>query len=205
MYLVIGRLLGATLALTALVTTSAHAGSAYPWRDHAAPFPFRFGNHFDTHQQSRLTPHGALVGYLYVVHTGVQTRDGYAVATHADCNMNPGCFVGWTMQGVPRRATFSHHPEHDHPMFLLPRAEIPQPGAHSHFHWLGEAMPQPNLPVDGYVLQLVAQNRFCFIHHDAGAATPALDCRGNGGIAVEGGVDIATHLNLVPAAAAHGM
>jgi hypothetical protein len=51
--------------------------------------------------------------------------------------------------------------------------------------------------VPGYVLQLTATSRFCFIHHGADAATSALDCRGNGGVAVAPGVDIATHLNLL--------
>jgi len=61
----------------------------------------------------------------------------------------------------------------------------------------GQAMPQVNNPVDGYLLQLMAMNRFCFIHHEAEMATSAATCRGNGGVPVQPCADIATHLNIV--------
>jgi hypothetical protein len=83
-------------------------------------------------------------------------------------------------------------------VFWLPRADIPQPGAFSHFHWLGMAMPMPYVAVDGYAVELTATNRFCFIHHGAEMASAVLSCRDNGGIEVERGTDIATHLNIVP-------
>jgi hypothetical protein len=55
----------------------------------------------------------------------------------------------------------------------------------------------PYLSVPGYLLQLTASNRFCFIHHGAEAASGAMTCRDNGGVQVERGVDTATHLNIV--------
>jgi hypothetical protein len=90
---------------------------------------------------------------------------------------------------------------HDHPVFLVERADIPQPGAHAHFHWLG-AMPGQAVDeaVDGYLLQLVATDRFCFVHHGADMAASSMSCRDNGGIAVRPGVDIATHVNIVTSA-----
>jgi hypothetical protein len=63
-------------------------------------------------------------------------------ATHGDCNATPDCTVGWTLNGSPIRATFLHQVEHDHPVFLVNRPYIPQPGPFSHFHWLG-SMPAP--------------------------------------------------------------
>lgn len=194
----------ALAALTLAAAPAAIAGEGPPWRPHAAPFDFRFGNDIDTHQQTRRQPDGDLRGFFYIRYTGTRTADGYAVATHADCNGVPDCVVGWMLEGKPRQAALVHHPMHDHPIFAMPRADIPQPGSYSHFHWLGAAMPQPHLPLAGYVLKLTAVDRFCFIHHGADGATPAATCRANGGVPVHHGVDIATHLNLMPGAA-HGM
>ena len=57
---------------------------------------------------------------------------------------------------------------HDHAVFLIERAEIPQPGSYVHFHWTAMDMPKPYQMVDGYLLELTAMNSFCFIHHDVG-------------------------------------
>jgi hypothetical protein len=43
-------------------------------------------------------------------------------------------------------------------------------------------------------------DKFCFIHHGAESATTAKTCRGNGGVNVGLGTDIATHLNIVTSA-----
>jgi hypothetical protein len=177
----------------------ATATDLYPWRNHAAPFTFLFGNEIDTHQQTRQTRDGSLFGFFYIEFTGVVTRDLYRVATHVDCNATSDCTVGWTLNGRPVRATFLYQVEHDHPVFLVKRADIPQPGAFSHFHWLG-SMPAPSVKADGYLLQHIAVDRFCFIHHGAEGATSAKTCRGNGGVNVDPGTDIATHLNIVTSA-----
>jgi hypothetical protein len=197
----LGFLLATTTALLAVGV--AHAGDMYPWRHHAKPYAFLFGNHFDTHQQSTLRGDGSLRGYLYIAYTGTVSRDGHAIATHIDCNAAADrCVVGWMLDGVPAQATFSHHPMHDHPMFVMARARIPQPGGYSHFHWTGAAMPHHH--ADGYVLQLTAKNRFCFVHHGADQASSAATCEHNGGVVVNPGLDIATHLNIIPGAP-HGM
>jgi hypothetical protein len=87
----------------------------------------------------------------------------------------------------------------DHPVFLVTRADIPQPGAYAHFHWLGD-MPAVGETKDGCLLHLTAVERFCFIHHGAESATSGATCRANGGVNVDPGTDIATHLNIVTSA-----
>jgi hypothetical protein len=190
------------LILTAALALSgtAHAADLYPWRHHEAPFTFVFGNDFDSHQQTRQARDGSLFGFLYVRFTGVTTKDRYGVATHVDCAMQPDCTVGWTINGKPLNATFLYQTMDDHPVFLLSRADITQPGSPSHFHWLGAVMPMPRQTVSGYLLQLTAVDRFCFIHHGAEAASSTRSCRDNGGVQVDPGTDIATHLNVVASA-----
>jgi hypothetical protein len=179
-----------------LCASTAPAADLYPWRDHAHPFTFQFDNEFDTHQQSRQARDGSLFGFLYVHFTGVVTRDRYGVATHADCNAVSDCTTGWTMSGKQANGTLLYHVPSDHPVFLVARPDIPQPGAHAHFHWLGPE-PAPGGRVPGYLLQLTAVERFCFIHHGAEAAISSRSCRENGGVNVDPGIDIATHLNIV--------
>jgi hypothetical protein len=189
-------LFGTALGLSA--TAAVQAAEMYPWRDHESPFSFVFGNEIDGHQQLRLTPNGGLDGYLYIQYTGVVTKDGLPVATHTNCSAaGADCVVGWRVAGQPSNAKLVRQPMHDHPVYLMGRADIPQPGAYVHFHWTGMAMPMPYLSAPGYLLQLTASNRFCFIHHGAEAATDAMSCRDNGGVPVERGVDTATHLNIV--------
>ena len=43
----------ATVALFLSGAGVAAATDLYPWRNNAAPFNFLFGNHIDTHQQTR--------------------------------------------------------------------------------------------------------------------------------------------------------
>jgi hypothetical protein len=196
--------LTALLATATLLSSGAGIAAAadlYPWRDHAAPFNFLFGNEIDTHQQTRETRDRNLFGFFYVQFTGVVTKDRYRVAMHRDCNALVDCTVGWTLTGSPIRAMLLYQVEHDHPVFLVNRPDIPQPGAFSHFHWLG-SMPAPGTPASGYLLQLTAVDRFCFIHHGAETATSADTCRDNGGVNVDPGIDVATHLNIVTSAPA---
>ena len=179
---------------------SALASDLYPWRNHEPPFSFVFGNEIDTHQQTRLTRDGSLFGFFYIRFTGVRTRDHYPVATHVDCNASPECTVGWSINGKPVSATFLYQIMDEHPVFLVNRADITQPGSPSHFHWLRAVMPMPRQTLNGFLLQLTAVDRFCFIHHGAEAASAAGTCRQNGGVNVDPGVDIATHLNIVTSA-----
>jgi len=186
------------LALTLLATgpSSAPSSGATTWMDHAAPFSFRFDNEIDMHQQTRVTADGGLFGFLYVAFTGTVTRDGERVATHVDCNTAPRCTVGWVINGSPVGAEMLFQEMPDHPVVLVDRADIPQPGAFSHWHWKG-AMPMPGASSNGYLLQLFATDKFCFIHHDAAAAQSSKTCRENGGLKIRPGIDAASHLNIV--------
>lgn len=196
-----------TMMLTALVlfwlgSVSAFAIDLYPWKNHAAPLAFLFGNDIDTHQQTRKTSDGNLFGFFYISFTGVVTKDNYRVATHVDCNgSGANCTVGWTLNGDPVNATFLYQVDSDHPVFKVNRPDIPQPGAYAHFHWLDYSgtLPPTSMAVPGFLLQLTAVDKFCFIHDEtaAGNATSTKNCRGNGGINVDPGIDIATHLNIV--------
>jgi hypothetical protein len=122
------------------------------------------------------------------------------VATHVDCNSAP-CTAGWTLSGQPRTAAFLYHVDGDHPVFLVNRLDIPEPGAFAHFHWLlyAGSLPPVGVSVPGYLLQLTAVDTFCFIHDmaEAAAARKSKTCRENGGVTVNPGIDIATHLNIV--------
>lgn len=194
------------VVLTLLTTTSVQAAEMYPWRHHQWPLSYVFGNAIDGHQQTREGRDGKLDGYLYIQYTGVVTKDNYPVATHVDCNViGADCLVGWKVAGIPSSAKLVREPMHDHPVFLIERADIPQPGSYAHFHWTGMVMPMPYLSVSGYLLELTAVNSFCFIHHDVGMAMNAKTCRESGGVKVDRGVDLATHLNIVTFAPDGGM
>lgn len=197
------KTLAAALGLACVA--SVQAAEMVPWREHQRPWTFVFGNDIDGHQQTRQRADGSLDGFLYIRHTGVVTHDGLPVATHADCSAaGADCVVGWTIDGRPASAMLAHEPMHmhDHLLFVIGRADIPQPGAYVHFHWTGMDMPAPGAQAAGYLLQLTAVNRFCFIHHGAEAAMTEMSCRDNGGVEVERGIDTATHLNIVTTA--HG-
>jgi hypothetical protein len=196
-----------TLALSLLGAGSAAAADLIPWQNHNSPYNFLFGNEIDTHQQTRQAKDGSLIGFFYIKFTGVVTADRYRVASHADCRNSTlprDCTAGWSLDGSPVNATFLYHVEPDHPVFLVNRQDIPEPGAYAHFHWLdyGDDHPPAGVSVPGYLLQLTAKDKFCFFHDgaEAQAATSGKTCRDNGGITVNPGVDIATHLNIVTSA-----
>ena len=120
----------------------AHA-DGYPFDpDHGRPFNFTFGNHFDTHQQSRTLGKNRLFGFLYVTNTG-ETKGGIPVAKHCNITVDSmpeeidACYVGWYMSGRMGEADFVFH-DKDHPLWRVDRDKIPQPGAFAHFHWLGD-------------------------------------------------------------------
>jgi hypothetical protein len=200
------------IAVRAFILVLSGAGSAhaagYPWMNHAAPYDFLFGNHFDTHQQTRLDRQGELFGFLYVTFTGAVSQDGFRVATHDDCNLRP-CSAGWTLRGEPTSelATFVYQETGDHHTFLADRADIPMPGAHSHFHWLGADPVTAGETRNGYFLELQAHDTFCFVHHDADSFDAARTCEddANNGIIVRPGTDVATHLNILGSFPGYGV
>jgi len=166
-----------------------NAKDGYPWRDHAFPYDFLFGNHIDTHQQTKLMDNAEISGFLYITFTGESTMEGLPIAKHCSHDTPPDkCVVGWIMRGKHGQAKFVFH-HMDHPLWLVDnRSDIPQPGAYSHFHWLnGPEMPgdlKCEQSYDGYFIELRAINRFAFLH--AGEIIP-----------VTPGIDISTHVNIV--------
>jgi hypothetical protein len=132
------------------------------WQDHAPPYTFLFGNHIDTHQETRLKKNGDLQGFFYIYWTGEFTNDGDPIAHHCTKpeHYTQGCFAGWSIRAKPCikevkvneeygcEAMFLYH-FHDHPVWLIgprvvdgglrgTRSMVPQPGSYTHFHWLTE-------------------------------------------------------------------
>ena len=175
------------IVFSLLGTTTALAGTSYPWRDHASPFDFLFDNHIDTHQQGKLTGQGKYMGFFYIKFTGDLTEDGVPVATHGKCpEIQDDCNVGWLLKGVPLQAEYLGHEMGQHPTWCIAAADLPKEPGYSHFHWLNVSSHADALTVgetyDGYLLKLNAIETFFFDHH--------------GGFLVTPGIDLATHANI---------
>jgi hypothetical protein len=187
------------ISALALAGAGTAAAAGFTWSNHAAPLDFTFGNDIDSHQQTHQGRDGNLFGYLYIHFTGETTTDGYRVATHVDCsNAALRCTVGWLLRGQPGSATFLYQVMGDHPIWLVSRSDIPQPGGYSHFHWLHDLV-QGN-PIPGYFLELTAIDFFCFVHTEPSAmaiTSTGKTCGERGGVIVTPGLDVATHTNIV--------
>ena len=170
----------------------ANAGG-YPWKNHAAPYDFRFENDIDSHQQTQVKANGDLFGFLYVTFTGIY-NDGIPVVEHCDGTTPPeACEVGWIIRGKflggAAAPTLVAQVGSDHPIWLVEsRNDIPQPGAFSHFHWVESPGEEGglilNTQYDGYILELQAVDQFYFMHNGEQ-------------VLVMPGIDIATHVNIV--------
>lgn len=165
---------------------------------------FLFGNHIDSHQFSKLVGNGDLHGKLMITYTGDYAENGLPIAKHCnDETEAKDCVAGWKFVGKPGMATFLYH-KMDHPVWLVEnRAEIPQPGAFTHFHWVAESHTSSShdtMPMGcnahsamqltegeachGYFLELYAIKSFVFKHH--------MDL-----MPVTAGIDTSTHTNIV--------
>ena len=204
---------------------------------HEAPYNFLFGNHIDTHQETKLKMKRgqpvSLKGFFYIIFTGeIDPVSGLPIARHprgAAQNEACGdgndddfyrdfdnddesieCIVGWKMKGIIGEAKFLYHAGvngNDHPVWMVNRVDIPQPGSYTHFHWIGADSNDPRAPSEvpvecdvdmagqldnnaedivcpGWFLQIKAVEKFAFKH-------------GNEVVPVRPGIDNATHLNLV--------
>jgi hypothetical protein len=181
---VVVTLIFLTLTIFSVRSTLA---KGYPWREHASPFDFLFGNHIDTHQQSKLVGKDQLKGFFYIKFTG-NFQDGYPEATHADCTKVPDeCTVGWTLHGVRIQAMLLENEPGQHPIWYVDSDDVPNQPGYTHFHWLGGPEHAHDLTVgevyDGYLLKLTAVDTFFFQHH--------------GGFLVTPGIDDITHANIV--------
>ncbi len=172
-----------TLVITtilAMLAATGTAGATYEWRDHEAPFDFEFGNHIDTHQQSRLTGKSGLTGFLYITPGDETNADGVVIAKHGDCTTRPeGCTVGWNVKGRAMMATYCGHRMAEHPAWAIDPADMPRERGFTHFHWLGVSLHHDGLirgrSYPGYVLKLTAVDTFVFNHHGEFLVTPGID------------------------------
>jgi hypothetical protein len=190
---------------------------------HKPPYKFIFGNHIDTHQETRLKKKMGkpvlLSGFFYVIDTGENDPvSGLPIFRHPrgalegeDCNdVSTGCVVGWLINALPGQAKFLYHEGvngDDHPVWMVNRVDIPQPGSNTHFHWIGRDSTDPRAPdvpnicdqnnagqlesagaadqlCHGWFLEIEAVMEFAFQH-------------GNEVVPVYPGIDNTTHLNLV--------
>lgn len=189
---------------------------------HAPPYDFLFGNHIDTHQETQFEANGELFGFFYIIYTGdVDTASGLPIARHPRgqtdshderCGITVDCVVGWLLRGKPGEAKFLYHSGvngDDHPVWLLNRVNIPQPGSYTHSHWITQTATElraadvpdecnknnasqletedpsaVNIQCPSWFLQLRAIRSFAFEH-------------GGEIVAVRPGIDNATHVNLL--------
>lgn len=207
---------------------------------HEAPYDFFFDNHIDTHLETRLKIKDdipvRLKGFFYIIFTGEDDPvSGLPIARHPrgaghnevcgdnfddefdddleDEGNDIDCVVGWTVKGKSGMAKFLYHSGingNDHPVWMVNRTQIKQPGSYTHFHWIGKESTDPRAPEEvpeacdkinasdledeapsavdmvcpGWFLQIKAVEEFAFDH--GGEIVP-----------VRPGIDNATHLNLV--------
>jgi len=201
------------------------ARQAYAFND--PPFDFLFGNHIDTHQETRLKNNGELDGFFYIIFTGdTDDASGLPIARHPRgashnevCDVDDiDCVAGWHISGIQGEAKFLYHSGvngNDHPVWLVNRVDIPQPGSYNHFHWITDdetptQTTDPRADIEGSIPDECNQQNASQLE-DAGAAD--VTCPGwfmeiqavrrfafdHGGeiIPVYAGDDNATHLNLV--------
>jgi hypothetical protein len=191
---------------------------------HQEPYDFLFGNHLDNHQETKLKlkkgDPDSLKGFLYIIDTGLFTDEGLPIYRHPRgagvepsevCGLDPiDCEVGWKIKAVPGAAKFLYHSGvngEDHPVWMVNRVDMPQPGSYTHFHWITRNSSDPraatvpeecnvasagqlenraeDVECPGWFLEIKAdKKKFAFQH-------------GNEVVPVRKGDDNATHLNLV--------
>lgn len=195
---------------------------SFPSSAYSASKPtFLFGNHIDTHQATWLKTKNSLPkrvwGFFYIIFTGdTDPVSGLPIARHPrgaeqdeECFVDVDCKVGWIIKALPGEAKFLFHSGvngNDHPVWLVNRTQIPQPGSYTHFHWITSTSNDPradtvplecevqragqleglaeNTTCPGWFMQITAIKKFAFEH-------------GNEVVAVTPGQDNATHLNLL--------
>jgi hypothetical protein len=137
--------------------------TGYPWRNHAPPFNFRFGNMIDSHQQTMEVDGGLLSGFIYIYFNGETTSDGIPKAQRANCALQD-CSVGWAIQGVPVRATLLQKG----PRFWYINSEdMPSQPGYTHFQWVGDPRSPHDLVTgeeyDGILMRRIAPQSFFWL------------------------------------------
>lgn len=206
--------------LIALLILSVWSLSALADEFHEEPYDFLFGNHIDTHQETKLKMKKgepeSLKGFLYILDTGRTTHDDLPIYRHprdAECDIDPDqCEVGWKIKAVPGEAKFLYHNGvngDDHPVWMVNRVDIPQKGSFTHFHWITKSSTDPRRDmVDDFcdknnagqleTQKPIAVDKYClgwFL--EIKAKEDFAFEHGDEIIPVRKGDDNATHLNLV--------
>ena len=152
-------------------------------------------------------------GFLYIISTGgTDSVSGLPIYRHPsgeECGFGKNeCEVGWKIKAVPGAAKFLYHSGvnvEDHPVWMVNRVDIPQPGSYTHFHWITTDSEDPRaVPEECNVktagdLKNYAENVVCpgwFLEIKADKKKFAFQ-HGNEVVPVRKGIDNATHLNLV--------
>lgn len=155
--------------ILSLLDVQSILAESYPWREHAPPFDYLFGNHIDMHQQSRILGNGALQGFFYIRFTG-HFINGYPEAMHGQDT------VGWIISGISLKAKLV---ELSPPTWCVDPAELPQQTGYTHFHWLGLPEDESGLIIgqtyDGYLIKLTARDTFFFEDFEDFIVTPGVD------------------------------
>ena len=154
MEIVRSSMVGVTVLAVSLLAAPA-VGDEAEWGDHAPPRDFLFGNHIDTHLETKLRNNGELRGRFFIIFTGeTDESSGLPIARHPrgamhdeDCAVDDiDCVVGWRVRAKPGEAKFLLHSGvngDDHPVWAVDRVNIPQPGSFTHFHWIGADSTDP--------------------------------------------------------------
>ena len=174
------RLCTVLILFTVIVAFNVYAAGP-PWDEHADPFGFLFGNHFDTHQQSKVNGgKDKLVGFLYIEYTdGTEGAEyGLSDAVHGTDT------VGWVLDGHPvEEAVLIEHTSGEHPVWCLDPEDIPRSKGYTHFHWEGPGPLMPGETYNGYLLKSTAIDSFYFSH-------------GSSSTIVIPGIDYISHENI---------
>lgn len=153
----------------------------YPWRFHAAPFAFTFGNQIDSHQQSRVVDGGMLQGFLYIHDTGTFTTAGLPIAERARCP-HMECHVGWVLKGVFISAVLVQKAPR---IWLVDSGSLPQEPGYNHFQWLGEPHTPHDLVIgqtyNGILLKRIAPEPFFWLGGSGSSRGGGHDEGGSGG------------------------
>jgi len=132
-----GLILVLLLAVSATIVfaDASDLDGEYPWKHHAAPYDYKFGNMIDSHQQSFVDKTGnQLKGFIYIHNTNDDYAPGIPTADKAHCKNQP-CMVGWLIKGVKVSATLMKKGPR---IWLVDPNDLPKEKGYTHFHWICE-------------------------------------------------------------------
>jgi hypothetical protein len=122
-------------------------GEGKPWRNHAVPWDFMFGNPIDDNHEFKMTGNNRLVGFMYVSFTSGDTATGGTDA------------VAWNVHGIYGEA----HWDTTESIWVVSGDDIPRGEGYVHWHYMGDLETAQGLEsAPGYFLKHVALYDFYF-------------------------------------------